>query len=731
MRQWHFTAALGAVAAFAIGGLLAIDLLAGKRSEAADGPKPLAEKGTDVALGARSESASKLPVTKVVLFNSGVGFFERTGEVEGDVRVDLAFPVQDINDMLKSMVVQDKSGGKVSAISFDSQEPLEKTLRSFAVDLSKNPSFAQILDQARGERVEVVLQQSNTSQPGTMNGAIIGVERQKVPAGKDGVVEVEQLNVWCAEGIRGVKLSDVQRLRFLNPVMETEFKKALDVVTQGHDMQKKAVSLSFTGEGKRTVKVGYVVENPIWKTSYRLVLDKEKAPFLQGWAVVENNTDEDWNSVGINLVSGRPISFRMDLYQPLYVPRPIVEPELFASLRPPTYSGPIVAMNELDLQSDALNSTRGQQSNQLQGKRNQQEQLRQQAGSNGQRNNNDPQRPGGGQQFNLQQGVSSVANAMDLGDFFQYEIDHSITLGRQKSAMLPIINRAVEGSRVSIYNEKVHAKFPLLGLKFKNNTDLHLTQGPITVFDGNNYAGDARILDLQPKEQRLLSYAMDLGTEVMPVLASDNGRRTSVKIVKGVIHTSTRTKETKTYTIANRSELDRTVLIEHPFRSQFHLVSTEKPWETASDVYRFQVKVEKGKTEKFVVSEERDDGEQIAINNTDDGRIQLIVNDPVASKEIKEALQKSLGLKWELAKTIQEAQNSQREIERIKLDQPRLRENLKTIPQTDPLAKKILQKLNDQETEIEKYEAQIKTLNAKADQQRKDFENYLVGLNLG
>src|SRR5438105_7346609 len=200
MRHWLYTAVLGGAAALAIGGLFAIDLFADKPSGNSD--KPVAEKndkadkGSDLVKAARSESASKLPVTKVVLFNSGVGYFERKGEIEGDVRVDLSFPVQDINDMLKSMVVQDLNGGQVSAISFESQSPVDKTLRSFAVDLSKNPSFGQILDQARGERVEVVLQQSNTTQPGTMSGAIIGVEKQKQQVGKDGVIETELLNLW-------------------------------------------------------------------------------------------------------------------------------------------------------------------------------------------------------------------------------------------------------------------------------------------------------------------------------------------------------------------------------------------------------------------------------------------------------------------------------------------------------------------------------------------------------
>src|SRR5262249_41376980 len=120
----------------------------------------------------------------------------------------------------------------------------------------------------------------------------------------------------------------------------------------------------------------------------------------------------------------------------------------------------------------------------------------------------------------------SVAQAAKLGDYFQYSIDRPVSLARQRSALLPIVNKDVEGTRVSIYNEKTQAKFPLLGLKLKNTSGLHLMQGPITVFEGSNYAGDARILDLQPNEERLITYAIDLGTEVNPVPASDNGKLT-------------------------------------------------------------------------------------------------------------------------------------------------------------------------------------------------------------
>ncbi|HEX5270795.1 MAG TPA: DUF4139 domain-containing protein, partial [Gemmataceae bacterium] len=275
--------------------------------------------------------SAPLPIGHVILFSSGVGYFQREGEVEGNSRVDLSFPGTDVNDLLKSLVLQDSGGGKVSTISYDSPDPIEKTLKSFALDLTYNPSFGQLINQARGEKVELTLQQGNAAQPGTVTGTILGMESQRQPHGKDALVDVEMLNVLCTEGIRSVPLSQVQRLRLLNPALESELRRALEVLATRHDSQKKVVSLAFNGDGKRKVKVGYVVENPIWKTSYRLVLEDGKKAFLQGWAVVENTSDDDWKDVKMALVSGRPISFKMDLYQPLFIPRPTVEPELFAS----------------------------------------------------------------------------------------------------------------------------------------------------------------------------------------------------------------------------------------------------------------------------------------------------------------------------------------------------------------------------------------------------------------
>src|SRR5215210_6735457 len=191
--------------------------------------------GADELLGARENAkqdlkpATTLPITRVVLFNSGVGYFTRGGEVEGDARVDLTFPEADVNDLLKSMVLEDFNGGRVSAVSYDSREPIARTLSSFAINLNGNPTFSGIVSQMRGERIEVAVSPTAANQPGKLTGTIVGVEHVKVPAG-NATIDAAVLNMWCAEGMRAVKFSDIQSLRFSNPVIESEFRRALETL---------------------------------------------------------------------------------------------------------------------------------------------------------------------------------------------------------------------------------------------------------------------------------------------------------------------------------------------------------------------------------------------------------------------------------------------------------------------------------------------------------------------
>ena len=691
-----------------------------------------AEPKQDSAPG---QAAQALPIRNVVLFSSGVGYFQRTAEVEGNTRVDLTFQVRDINDLIKSMVIQDEKG-IVSAVSYDSLDPVDRTLKSYAVNLTYNPTFGQILTQLRGEKAEVVLNQTAANQPGTVSGSIMGIEKQRQTS-KEGVTEIEVLNMWCAEGVRAIKLGEIQRLRFLNPNIESEFRRALDTLAQSHDAQKKAVTLNFSGEGKREVKVGYVVENPIWKTSYRLVLDKDGKPFLQGWAVVDNPTDDDWNQVGMALISGRPISFQMDLYQPLYVPRPTVQLELFQSLRPvafdsakrmqegnptlgaTTFAPPAAAgmgggggpgfgyggfggPGGAPPPRDAYLKRGEELSRQLQ------------------------------QRMDLSRGVQSAATASQLGDFFQYVINQPVNLPRQKSALLPIVNKEIEARRLSIYNPSVHAKFPMLGLKLTNTAGLHLMQGPITVFEGSTYAGDARINDLPPNDDRLISYAVDLGTEVEAKSHRPTDKITSVRIQNGIIFRTDRVREEKTYTATNRSGQERTLWIEHPYRADFQLVSKEKPVERTSENYRFELKLPAKAKESVsqTIIEERDVGTQISISNSDDGTIRFFINNAISSDGVKESLKKALELKSKLTGYQQELNSVNEQLRVITEDQTRLRANLREMPTTAAAYKRYLEKFDKQETEIEGLRETQKKLQQSILKQRQEVDNFLNNLNV-
>jgi hypothetical protein len=685
-----------------------------------------------------------LPIKQVVLFNSGVGYFGRTGEVEGEARVDLTFPETDINDLLKSMTLQDFNNGHISAVSYDSHEPVGRTLSSFAINLNNEPSLANILSQARGEQVEVVMNTTVTTQPGTIKGSVVGVEVQKVPVGT-AQLDCTVLNVSTTEGFRAVRMMDVQRVRFLNPVLEAELKRALETVALSHDSAKKAVSIQFSGEGKRKVKVGYVVEAPIWKTSYRLVLDKDAKPYLQGWAIVENPTDEDWQGVKMGLVSGRPISFKMDLYNPLYVTRPTVEPELFASLRPPAYEGGIGRHSNAGIAGGKLDPAKPSDEKRAAGKG---------EGGGGRPGDSKPMAArapladrdalkksveqlereditGGADRMLGGQGIAATATAAKLGDSFQYGIKHPVNLARQKSAMLPIVSDDIAGDRVSIYNPAVQAKHPLLGFRMTNSTKATLPQGPITVLDNGVYAGDSRILDVQAGEERLLAYAIDLGTEFIPQTGASTGTITSVKATKGVVHVVRKQREEKVYKIANKSDTDRTILIEHPNRTnqQFKFVDTPKPVEETAALFRFETKVAAKQSAEYKVIEERDLGESITLSNSSDDGIRFVMNLNEASAKLKDMLKAALVKKGEWDATRRELAQVVADVQRITADQDRIRKNLRETPEKAEVYGKYLTKLSDQEKELDALTDKQKRLMADEFAARKTYEDYMGGLS--
>jgi len=678
-----------------------------------------------------------LPVTRIVLFNSGVGYFQREGQVDGSARIDLQFSITSINDLLKSLVLQDLGGGQIGTIHYDSSNPIDMTLKSFALDLTDDPSLGQLLKQARGEKVEVVvLPEKGIGGPNlTLSGVIVGVEQKKEAVGKE-VLATEQLNLLTSDGVRGISLSMIQRFRFLKPSLEQEFRKALDVLAASRDTQRKTVSLNFTGQGRRPVRVGYVMESPMWKPSYRLALDKDKV-FLQGWAIVENTTDEDWKDVRLGLVAGRPISYQMDLYEPLFVPRPVVEPEIFASLRPPNYQG-----NLGQITFGPLGGMGGQQGFADVDKGEKKEDMLKLPA--------DSQVAATPAILPMQErlkdvkavikrlegiklgegGVYSAAITTDLGNYFQYLIEQPVSLPRQKSAMIPIVNQEVQGERVSIFNAQVHAKHPLHGLRFKNATPLHLMQGPVTVFEDVNYAGDSQLADLKPGESRLLSYAVDLGTEVLAEARPAPEQLLAVKVVKGVLYATNKHRLTTTYTIKNRDSQARKVVVEHLYRTDWKLIQPTKATEQARDVYRFEVLAEPKKPVKLEVVEEQQAVTEILLANTQDAALLVFIKASEGSLQLRTALTKALELRGQLADTRRLIGREEQAVKVIEQDQTRMRANMERVPPESEAYKRYLKKFDDQETDIERRRGLIVQLQATLDGQTRALEEFVRTLNV-
>ena len=296
-----------------------------------------------LATAVRAQPAAEVPVERVILFTSGVGYFEHAGRVSGDADVTLRFGETALNDVLKSLLVED-AGGRVAGVVYPSQAPVERTLRSFAIDLSSGPDLADVLHQVRG--AEVVVETPD----GALRGTVLSVGRQTREAG-GAAVAVDVLSLLTPGGLVTVRLDTARRIAFADPALQAELEGALAALGEARGGDRKPVRVQFRGAGPRRVRMGYVTEAPVWKTSYRLVLpdvsptasanrevDAVSPAALQGWALVENPTEADWADVDLTLVSGRPVSFVTDLYTPRYVARPVVALADDAVVQPQSYA---------------------------------------------------------------------------------------------------------------------------------------------------------------------------------------------------------------------------------------------------------------------------------------------------------------------------------------------------------------------------------------------------------
>ena len=607
--------------------------------------------------------SQELPVTKVVLFTSGVGFFQHSGTVSGDASVNLTFTEAQVNDVLKSLILRDPNG-TVGVVGYPSQDPLEKSLSSFALDLGGPGGMAALLPQLRGASLTV-------SVPAEITGRLVGLDER---------TDKDRTEPWLTlatdDGLKVFPLSAVSQLKVLDPKLEQELSQALTLLSSSHDARKKVVTAHFSGVGARAVSLSYVAEAPVWKTSYRLDLTGGK-PFLQAWAIVENTGETDWTQVHLSLVSGRPVSFIQDLYTPLYVERPVYTPTVEAGPAPRVPQAAMAAPPApTPMASKAMKSSASLEDYGLEEDSAAAPDLR-------------------------RSGVSAKATGASTGELFQFALQAPITLPRHQSALIPLAATDVSAQKVSLFNAEVDKLHPQNAVWITNTTGLRLPAGPVTVYDGGTYAGDSLTDTFLEKDRRLWTYASDLAVRA-DLSYADSQTLTKITVVRGVLQYKKDLTWTQTYRFANTGSEARTVLVEHPVQSDRSLVSPADPTEKTPQWYRFSVSAPPGGQTELMVKESQTVVETQGLAGWGADQVTALIsgNGPL-SASAKTALKTLAELKRKVDRAAQAVAASTQQLNETTTGQGRLRENLDAVGRDSTEGQTFLKKLLDSESQID------------------------------
>jgi len=322
------------------------------------------------------------------------------------------------------------------------------------------------------------------------------------------------------------------------------------------------------------------------------------------------------------------------------------------------------------------------------------------------------------------------AAAMEVGEVFQYQLDAPVTLARQRSAMLPIIGAAVEGRRVSIFNPADGSKHPMRGVEIVNTTKLQFIPGPISVYDGGAYAGDAQIGQVGAGEKRLLAYAVDLDVSHTRNDAWENTVR-KIRIVRGLVEFTSLQRRTQAYEFTNKdAKRGRRLIVEHPRDSAWELKSPAKPDEQTDVTYRFETSIDAGKTAPVTIVEERTDLTTYGITNVDLKTFAQYVTDGKASKGVQEAIRGAIERQAAISGAQRGIEELERERQAITADQDRLRQNMNSIDRQSDLYRRYMQKFGEQETRLEAIAAEISAGQEARNRAQTEFDAYVANLNV-
>ncbi|MGA8502496.1 MAG: DUF4139 domain-containing protein [Candidatus Sulfotelmatobacter sp.] len=681
-----------------------------------------------------ADSAARLPVTRVILYKNGVGYFEHAGQVRGSQDVNVDFTTAQLNDVLKSLTVLDLGKGRITGVSYNSNAPLERRLGSLHLAVGENPTTAQFLDALRGARLEV------RSGSESASGRLLSIDEREIPIKGDQKITVDQISIVSDSGeVRVFDLTPTTSVRVAEKDVNDEVGKYLGLVASTRDQDVRRMTISTAGEGERNLLVSYISEVPVWKSTYRIVIPKDGKPLLQGWAIVDNTVGEDWKNVELSLVAGAPQSFVQQLSQPYYARRPVVPLPQNAMITPQTYEAtleePTPASPTVGVVGGVPVGIPGGQMEGVMGGivSTSRVPMSLKSGSG----------VGGGIYHGLGDHLDAAAVAQslesgtttaqtrDLGDLFEYKLQDHVTIRKNQSALVPILQARIDAEKVSVWNPSQTAVLRALWLD--NTSELTLDGGSFNVLEGDAFAGEGLMDPIKPGEKRLLSYAVDLGVLVDAKQKSESQRVTKVFIAHGMMTQSTQEREENTYTVRNRDAAQRTIVIEHPARPGWKLTDDEKPAESSASFHRFRLTVDPKKTETLLVKEYRPVTNSYQISNITDDQIKFFLAAKMINPEIDQALRKVLAQKNSIAALDAEVGSRKSKISGISEDQQRVRENMKALKgsaEEKALVARYVRELNEQEDHVQSLHHEIADLQQKRDAAQKTLNDMIEGLQM-
>jgi hypothetical protein len=626
-----------------------------------------------------SAGAADLPIHEVILYKSGVGYFERGGTLHPGESARLDFKASDMNDVLKSLTISGRNDAKVAGLRYDSSEPLDKKLADFPFKIDGQASLALFLDQMKGAKVELKYG-SETIGATIVSGRVVKAD-DKQP-------EREQLVALLDSGeLRTLDLAAASSIRFANPALQAQLRDYLTVVNQSRSTDKRGIYIDSSDAQERQIDASYMLPTPVWKSSYRLIFAEKGDPTLEGWAIVDNTTGEDWTNVRLAVVSGRPVSFISNLYEPKYVARQTAELPEDRAANPVVYGGALQEARSGPAPAPAAKAMR------LGGV------IGGVAGALSNAISLPPQTDADFTRQAIPSYVSVDVASGDLGDLFEYRFSTPVTVKKDESAMLPFLQQPIGARKLLIYSE-TYGEHPMNAAELNNSTAKMLDGGPITVFDAASYAGEALMTTLKAGDKRLISYAVDLGTRVTTQFDSSRELVREIHVNRGVLTARLAMDETKTYTIHNVDQKAKTLIIEHPVRSGYKLL-TLKPAETTANAYRFEVKLGPGATEKFPVVEERVYDTTTSVSSMTPDVLLTYLQNKALPEAARNQLQQFLDIKRQIADFDNQIHHLDSDIGGIVSDQTRIRQNMQSLNQ-----------VSGQQDQVQKYARQLATQEA-------------------